>query len=311
MPLAWVEHEGQRYSLEDVLENGALAHRFPLTYLQLVCDDRKWKGRPSVTQCIGGTRQAYLKITVDYGVNPDKAAFQVLGTKVHRNLDTQEWEITEFDVGIDDMEGTLDLLEPAPGGGYILTDHKTVGSYRIVKALGIEKIDVPVHDENGAAKFYQSGKKKGQMVTRKEHRRNEEKVDIHDWALQLNKYRLMAREALDAKGDKTKVVAMRIFAIVRDGGLWISESRGIEDSTFSVPVPEYPDAKVEAFFEAKATALLGAVLDGRVPAMCSEDENWGGTKCRDWCEVSEACKALGDNPHLGGMVDAPGSIAAK
>ena len=299
MPLVGFEYKGERYSLEDALERGALTHRFALTFLRMVAAEREWDGTPSVTQCINGTRMEYLKMTTDYWVNPDDSAFMALGSRVHLGLDSQGVELSEFDVRLDDLKGTLDLLEPAPGGGYLLTDYKTSGSFKVAKALGWEKVDVGQVDSDGSPVLYKSGKKKGQQVTKKEVRKG--KPDIWEWALQVNKYRLMARAALDAKGDRTKIVAMRIFVISRDGGTWMAESRGVVENTASIPIEQYSDAKVEDYFERKSGALVEAMVDERLPGVCSEIENWQGRRCRDYCPVADACKAAGDNPHLGGV----------
>jgi hypothetical protein len=68
-----------------------------------------------------------------------------------------------------DISGVADLLEEdeEEAGKYILTDYKTFASFKVAKCLGRKVIDVPALDEAGNEVIYKSGKKKGQVKTRK------------------------------------------------------------------------------------------------------------------------------------------------
>ncbi len=304
MPLKWFEVDGERHEVQKALTEYTLIEHYPLTYLQMVANERPWSGTPSVTQLLKGSRQAYLELTEDYAVDPDDAAFRVLGTKAHLNLETQQYQLTEVDLLVDDIKGTSDLLEPAPANRLWLTDYKTWGSFPVMRALGIEMVDVPQFwEDSGNPIVYKSGKRAGQQKTRKEPRQTN-KPDYRDVQLQVNKYRIMARAHLDALGDDRQITIMRVFVVVRDGGTGSARQRGVLTNTASIQIPPMDDAVVQRYFERKQAALLGALDSGDAPPPCSEDESWQGRKCQRYCPVAEHCAKLGDNPHLGGVLPA-------
>ena len=49
----------------------------PLPYLHKAAEQREWKGKPSVTQLIKGTRLAYMEITKPYSVKPTRMYFVI------------------------------------------------------------------------------------------------------------------------------------------------------------------------------------------------------------------------------------------
>src|SRR3990172_10060505 len=67
------------------------------SYLQLASKDRIWTGKPSTTQLISGTLQAFLKLTKEYSISPDSRAFMITGTKGHSALENSgdEFSILE------------------------------------------------------------------------------------------------------------------------------------------------------------------------------------------------------------------------
>ena len=86
-----------------------------------------------------------------------------------------------------------------------LADLKTVGSYKALKALGLESVDV------ATGETYKSGSRTGQPKTRKEWMATGHR-DVREWALQLNAYRyLMEKEGFP-------VGRMVVQLLVRDAG---------------------------------------------------------------------------------------------
>ncbi len=57
-----VAEDVARVSFADALERGALSDLYPVTYLRMCAESRTWKGKPSTTQLMKGTRQAFLEI---------------------------------------------------------------------------------------------------------------------------------------------------------------------------------------------------------------------------------------------------------
>ena len=66
-------------------------------------------------------------------------------------------------------------------------DLKVTSSYKLMKAFGIYKVDVPTGE------LYKTGVKKGQPKYRKEFRFDGVK-DVLDWAIQLNYYRMLLEQ---------------------------------------------------------------------------------------------------------------------
>src|SRR3990172_10368093 len=91
MPLRWLLcPDNQRIETIDCLKEGGCrmgTRCASRSYLQLAARDRKWTGRPSTTQLIGGVLHAFLKITKDYAISPDSRAFMITGTKGHSTLE--------------------------------------------------------------------------------------------------------------------------------------------------------------------------------------------------------------------------------
>ena len=291
-----VAEDVARVSFADALERGALSDLYPVTYLRMCAESRTWKGKPSTTQLMKGTRQAFLEIKKYFGVDPDSMAFAILGTRSHAFLESFEPDTAEIRLESDDMTGITDLLELV-GDAYILSDYKTWGSFPVGKAIGLAMKPVPLV-ENGAPVLLKSGPRKGQPKTVRKPVSVE--PDLKDVTLQLNNYRRMARVWLDSQGDKRPIKKLRVFAIVRDGGTRTATAdRGITHLTYSIDVPIISDEELDAFFIPKKNSLLTALSTDTLPPACSTYEAWDGRKCDGYCPVSSFCSAAG-NPHTQG-----------
>lgn len=285
MPIKWfICPDGERIEVGKCLEEGGcrMSNRCATrSYLKLVSSERQWTGRASTTQLIAGTMLAFLRLTKDYAVSPDSRAFMVHGTKAHKNLETYDDEYSlieeKFDDEDTDVTGIMDVFEYEAGKA-TLVDYKTSGSYKVAKALGWYIYDEPTGE------YYKSGKKKGQEKTRKMLARDDSMVDMRDWELQVNKYRI----ELEKRG--FKVDEMRIQCIVRDGNTWIARSRGVFRNLYFFLVKRLPDNEVTSYFNRKNKALMQALEQGYWDEPCNREENWDGLRCTRYCEVAEFCK---------------------
>lgn len=245
----------------------------PVSFLRMVAQERKWEGVPSVTQLLNGTLESYLKLTVDYYVDPDSMAFAISGTKKHGNLE-EHGENPEQHLVFEGIQGTCDELVLNCDGSYTLIDYKTSGSYKVAQCLGIAKEKIP----DG---FYKNGKEKFRSELVKIQ------GDWGDYAMQLNMYRIMLE---NIRG--IKISDMKIFFIVRDGGTIAATSRGIEKNTYYESVPFMDDEEVLKFYIGKRDSLLNAMETGITPAICSQEERWFGRKCGKYCAVREQCPRI-------------------
>jgi len=167
---------------------------FPLPFLRKVSYNRKFNGNPSTTQLLKGSRLAYLEIIKDYAIDPQERTFAVLGTRVHDKLASIAeilGKISEKKLE-GEVSGILDLLveDEQNLGKFILWDYKVSGSYKVGKALGIVAEKIP--NPNGA--IYQksgNGHKKGDPKLVTVFEKKPDAIDILEWELQLNNYRLM------------------------------------------------------------------------------------------------------------------------
>lgn len=251
------------------------------SYLQLVKSERPWTGRPSTTQLITGTMNAFLKLTTDYATSPDSRAFMINGTKGHGNLEAagDEYSLLEEKFNDDETEvtGIADVLE-IEGKEIILADNKVSGSFKVAKALGFFVDEEPTGD------VFKTGKRKGEQKTRKILKRDDSKIDRWEWEMQLNKYRM----EFERRGFKP--TALKIQCIVRDGNTYIARSRGVFRNIYYFNISFLSDEVVNNYFQEKKAALLKALGQGYWDDICSAKENWDGLKCQNYCEVAEFCK---------------------
>lgn len=250
----------------------------PLPYLKACADQREWTGKPSVTQLIKGTREAYLTIREDYTIIPDQEVFALFGTGIHKAMEAYTPEhLREIDTeltfdGGETVTGTADLLEEVGDNMYRLVDYKTSGAFKVKKALGLKKrTEKLVNGESRIVVEYVP-----------------EDVDMGDWVYQLNMYRIM----LERQMPDISIPEMFIFAMVRDGGLQATRNYGIEENTYLIPVQIKDDNQILDYFRYKATELIRHLDAGVVPPHCSQEECWHGRKCARYCKVYQFCGGI-------------------
>lgn len=259
-----------------------------LPTLLAVAEQREWKGVPSTTQLINGTRLAYLQIVCDYATDPRERAFALLGLRHHRRLEKVAQKLNvlaEEKLELDGDTGILDLLavdETVDYEAYELWDYKTAGSFKVAKALGIVK--ERILDPNGET-YKSSGKwgKRGDTKMVTIWKADPDKVDIWEWEYQANNYRLKVEDC------GFPVSQMFIQATVRDGGTMVAENRGITENIYKIPIRRIEDDVVRRYFKIKREALLRALETETLPLPCAESETWGGRRCEGFCDVSEFC----------------------
>ena len=280
MPYKYFEcpDDGRKVTIERCLKDCVKEERcLSLPTLRMIAQQREWTGKPSVTQLLKGTREAYLMIVNDDLVmNPLKQLFRILGTKGHAVLEPYaDNELSEEKLVSEIVTGTFDLYDPE---SKILYDYKTWGSYKVAAALGLKVVKVDTGE------VYVSGAKKGQPKMKKQIVKGE--PDMKDAELQLNYYRIMLEEL------GFPVEKMAIEAIVRDGGTYIAQSRGIDKNGYVIPVRRIPDKDVIAYFKTKRDQLLNALEKNIVPDFCTAEECWNDRKCKNYCDVSKHCGKL-------------------
>lgn len=269
--------DGESIKIEECIKECRICNRcLSLPTLRMIAEQREWTGKPSTTQLLKGTREAYLEIVHDDLVmDPQDQAFRILGTKAHDMLEKYTpGEIAEERLEDENSTGAFDVYDPV---NKYLYDYKTWGSYKVMKALGIEIVDVPTGE------VYKSGAKKGQEKTRKEPQHTGV-IDMEDTELQLNDYRIK----LESAG--FPVEKMYVEAVVRDGGTMMATSRGLDKNIYLIPVKRLDDEYVKEYFTKKSKALLDALETKIVPAPCTDKECWDGRKCKDYCSVSKYCE---------------------
>ena len=249
------------------------------TLAAIAASTRRKLRLPSVTELIVGTREAYLKKTTDYAISPQSKLFALNGSGVHAiHADNADTFMSEERFYGDTFCGQPDLYgENILGDGIpTLADLKTVGSYKAMKALGLESVDV----ETGGV--YKTGEKRGLPKTRKEYVPGGYR-DNREWAKQINAYRyLLEREGFP-------VGRMVVQLLVRDAGLEVAQRRGIDRAGYIIEINRISDRWVERYFKLKAHRLYEALWTGRMPGTCRSNERWNDRKCKDFCEVRGSC----------------------
>ncbi len=235
---------------------------------------------PTVTELIAGVRETYLKKTKEYDVEPQSVLYALQGQAVHTlNENCTEGEILS-EVRLKDAvtSGKFDMygkiLDESDG---TLGDLKVTSSYKLMKALGIYKVDVPTGE------VYKTGPRKGQPRTRKEFRYDGVR-HVMDWAIQLNYYRMLLEKA------GFKVNRMVIEALCRDNSLRIAAERGIDQSVYLIPIGKISDRWLTRYFTTKARRLQEALETKKLPAVCTARERWHNRKCLDYCDARQHCE---------------------
>jgi hypothetical protein len=287
MPAVGFRCFNQNIKFEDCLKECPFSDKFPSgrclskRTLRFIAEQREWKGTPSTTQLLKGTREAVFEIIYPYYIDPQGAIFRIIGTKGHGLLDqyTGDNELGEIRIKDEISSGAFDFYDDG-----ILFDTKTSGSYKIRKAMGLYSVDVPTGET------YKTGAKKGQIKTRKEWLDGGYRNCL-DWQIQLNDYRIK----LESCGFPVK--QMFIEALARDGGLRAATSNGVEQNGTLIPIGRIPDRHIKAYMQTKRDRLINALDTGSIPPKCKRRETWNLRKCEGYCNVSEHCK-LADEVRL-------------
>jgi hypothetical protein len=262
-----------------------------LPFLRKVSLQREWTGEPSTTQLIGGTREAWLKITRPYYINPEDRVFALLGTQVHGVLEkfgTGD-NFSEERLRDEICSGAFDFYD---GASETLFDYKTWGSYKVAQALGIKSIDVPLIDENGNTVCFKSGVRKGQQKTRKEYIYGDavtKCIGLFETSIQMSNYRDKLKEILP-KGYDVKNMAVQVIS--RDGGLLVSAMRKIEEKAPLIPVNGISKHWIDRYLQRKRDLLFEALGHDYSP-LCRKRDRWDGRKCINYCDVKEQCQGVG------------------
>ena len=261
-----------------------------LAYLTLIAFDREYQGiSPSMAG--NGPIQIYLKATRDYTINPKDRVWAAFGTSTHAKLSIHAFTknvLSEEPLSDDETKGIADCLEASEKvpGTFVLTDYKSYGSYKVMKALGISvtKKDIPILDDNGEPVLLKSGKNKGSVKTRQESIIEKVPPDLKAEELQLNRYRIMFEQY------GFPISEIRIQALVRDGGTYMAKSRGIMENMYIIPVPILDINYVLNFYRILDYEVKQA-FEGNY-RKCDDWESWDGRRCNGYCEVSDQCKQL-------------------
>jgi len=243
-----------------------------LPTLREVSNQREWTGKPSTTQLLRGTREAYLMLTKDYAIAPKSMMFALHGTHVHANLENgmspDELGEQRLDDGI--STGAFDYYDPVTKTLY---DYKTYGSFVAASLMGLGSKKVLVgHYKNGKPRYKT-------IITYDNPKHN------FDLAVQMNDYRMKLKKCLGIE-----VENMVCEVIVRDGNTYMATNRGITDNAYLVPVNKISDRWVERYMKKKASDLLKALETGVMPPPCKPHECWHGNKCSKFCAVAQYCK---------------------
>ena len=264
-----------------------------IPFLTLIGYDRKWEG-VSPSSAGNGPRYLYLKAVTDYAVDPNSRVFAAFGTGTHTKLSIYAYTkdvLSEEALSDDKIKGIADCLETDESDSryYVLTDYKTVGSYKLAIWLGIvsETNEETILDDEGKPVLLRSGKNKGQPKTRKNRTiiTDPKKADMREVELQLNRYRLLFEK------HGFPVSRIQIQAIPRDGGTYIAKNRGIDKNLYMIPVKKLSNQFVMEFYQILSDKVNQAFKTGYV-RQCNNWENWDGRRCEGFCEVREACIAM-------------------
>jgi len=296
-----------------------LLWRYSPEYLESALRERVWNGKVSVTTCLRCPREYFLRQKFPHAIDPNDFAFAILGTKVHKELESEnESIITEFASGIElevDMTGIMDVVF-GHNEEITLGDNKTWGSFAVAKNMGLRLEMREKMDDHGLPLYYKKKSKYGAVgdpMMVKHFIPDSTLAENFDVTMQTNMYRLMLEQELkrgtivipNAEKQK-KVSTLRVYVIVRDGNTVTAKQRGIMSATYTIPIKILPDKEVVEFFEPRAiyikeqfdkhaySSLRKIIKD---PPRCgTEQETLGGWLCNKVCPVSHLCRLCEIHP---------------
>ena len=235
---------------------------------------------PTVTELIAGVRETYLKRTTNYAVDPLGIMYALQGQAIHSIHEgfTEGAILSEIRLKDAITSGKFDLYGRIlnEDSDCVLGDLKVTSSYKLMKALGIYKVDVPTGES------YKSGMRAGQPKFRKEFRYDGVR-DVLDWTIQLNYYRMLLEDA------GFRVDKMVIQAICRDSNLKTAAERGIDRTVYLIPINRISDHWLKSYFSKKAVLLNMALFNHELPPVCKPRESWNDRKCTGYCAARENC----------------------
>jgi hypothetical protein len=225
---------------------------------------------------LNGTRESFLKIVEEYAIRPESMIWAIFGTAVHSVTDEycpddHMGEIRIFD---EISSGAFDYYDPTTRN---LFDRKTYGSYKVAKLMGLQKIKNPVYGSDGKQLKYKNGK-----PIFEEHFEIGAK-DRLDVSIQMNDYRMK----LEMSG--FPVDKLFVECLVRDGGTYIAQNRGIDFNARLVQIHKISDRWVRRYMTKKAGDLAYYLEKKILPPPCKLRETWGGLKCKKYCAVWHMC----------------------
>ena len=281
--IGFVYPNGDKVSFEDVREGNVDIVKMGMSLPTLIemSKERDPNRKPSTTELLVGTCEAYLKRTKEYYIDPQERAYSLAGTMHHARLEQHEDDrhLLEEKLEEFDITGIADLYDMETK---TLIDYKNTGSYKCAQLLGMTYKMIP--DPSGA-RYKSSGKwgKKGTPRMVKQWYRDEGLADFGDWGWQVNWYRYLLNRA------GYEVDKMFIQVTLRDGGLAVARDRGLDRNIYLIELPKYDDEVLENKFLKSRDELLKALATGNLPQKCTDEQTWDGRKCEMYCDVRHLC----------------------
>jgi hypothetical protein len=281
--VGFIYPNGDKVSFDDVKKGKVDVEKMGMTLptLMEMSKERDVNRKPSTTELLIGTCEAYLKRREEYYINPQDRAFSLAGTMHHARLEqhSDDRHLLEEELEGFNITGIVDLYDKETN---TLIDYKNTGSYKCSQLLGMTYNKIPCPS---GAKYKSSGKwgKKGSPKMVKNWYRDEGLADYGDWGWQLNWYRYL----LERKGQE--VDKMYIQVTLRDGGIIVARERGLDRNIYLIEIPKYDDEVLEYKFLSARDKLVKALECDNLPEKCTTEQTWNGRKCEAFCEVRHLC----------------------
>ena len=242
-----------------------------LPVLKAVGRTRPWYGKPSVTQLLKDTRQAYLEIVHDYAIDPQKSIASMIGTNSHSLMEGNVPNGYLSEVRFED-ELTSGQIDGYDCKSETLFDFKFFGAYRIAKALG--------KTPKWRKKVHIRGKDKGKEYWVQDFVDGGVR-DVMEISKQLSYYKvLMKKHGLNVKKIKVQM-------LVRGGLDKTAKSYGLTKTGYIVELHGISERWITKYIKAKHDRLFHALETKEMPPVCKQ--RWRDLKCKEYCGVNMYC----------------------
>lgn len=228
------------------------SEKFPEPFVVAVEEIRAKKDYDfSVTEIVRPLQMIYLQQTNDYEVDAMNNVQAMMGTAFHYYMESQKTKLKDPD-------------------DYIMEQryYKKIQGLVISGQADLYRKSNKVLWDYKTTSMYKVGKALSGNTLE----------NSREWVIQTNCYRYMSN--LECK-------KIMVLAIIKD--FKKSNNYGLFKPAVVIELPLIKSESVEKWLDNRVKKIKDVLDTGKFPP-CTDEDTWGGRRCKDWCDVNVFCK---------------------